>query len=173
MIIRINALSEKSWKDAEQKVNKYRNDFANKNREFVRQLLAKGIKVISMNNAPLKGDSEPIEPPKMPLVRMGVHEGIMQATLSIRGKDVMFVEFGAGIAYNGPAGTSPNPFGVELGYTIGSYGLGQGRYDEWQYRDDAGEIQVSRGTQAAMPLATADMAIRNEFKSIADKVFRS
>lgn len=40
---------------------------------------------------------------------------------------MLFIEFGAGIHYNGSAGSSPHPKGNEFGYTIGSYGKGLGK----------------------------------------------
>jgi hypothetical protein len=38
------------------------------------------------------------------------------------GTDAVFMEFGAGVYYNGAVGSSPNPLGAVLGFTIGSYG---------------------------------------------------
>ena len=48
-----------------------------------------------------------------------------------RGEDAVWVEFGAGVHYNGSAGTSPHPKGSELGFTIGGYGKGMGKKDVW------------------------------------------
>ena len=169
MVLRIDGLSEKSLLDAARRVDRYRQDFVKKNREFVRALTEAGIKVI-YNNLNGAGDSEYPEPDE-PRVIMGVHEGIMNATLRLRGEDVMFVEFGAGIHYNGPAGSSPHPKGLEFGYTIGSYGQGQGAQDHWWYKDDSGEQVVSFGTEATMPLYRADMEIRQRYAQIARSVF--
>ena len=36
-------------------------------------------------------------------------------------------EFGSGVYHNGSVGTSPNPYGDDLGLTIGSYGKGHGK----------------------------------------------
>ena len=50
------------------------------------------------------------------------------ATLVIaHGKDAVFMEFGAGVYFNGAVGSSPNPWGAGLGFTIGSYGKGNGK----------------------------------------------
>ena len=170
MVLTINGLSEKSLKDAQRRVIRYRNAFVNKNRTFVQELVKAGITVMSENLVPEQGDSEPPEIPTTPHVFMGVHEGIMKATLRLRGKDVMFVEFGAGITYNTPVGTSPNPLGVELGFTIGSYGMGQGAQEYWFYEKD-GIKYKSYGTQATMPMYKADMEIRTKFADIAKRVF--
>ena len=105
-----------------------------------------------------------------------VDEGgtFVKATLFLHGKDVAFIEFGAGVHYNGAGGESPNPYGAPLGMIIGSYGLGHGLEDHWFYRDsETGESKMSHGTEAAMPMYHASVKIRekNSFLSIAREVF--
>ena len=94
----------------------------------------------------------------------------MSSTIRLVGDDVAFVEFGAGIHFNGHPNSSPNPYGVKLGYTIGSYGLGQGLNEYWFYKD-GGEWKVSEGTEATMPLFHASEAIKQEYLDVARKVF--
>lgn len=171
MKITIDGLSEKSLLDAAQQVERYRKRMLAKNREFIKALTQAGIKVIYQNLVG-EGDSEP---PTLatdnPYVMVGSADGKMRATLKLRGKDVAFVEFGAGIFYNQvPAGSSPNPLGVQLGFTIGSYGQGNGAYDYWFYEKD-GQTFMSQGTQATMPLYKADMEIRQRYIDIAKSVF--
>lgn len=168
--ITIDALSAESFEKAAARVRKLQKVYYNKNREFVRELTKAGLRVISANIQPQEGDSEP-PIPNNPHVMVGDKDGVMTATLRLRGKDVMFVEFGAGVHFNGPAGQSPHPLGLELGYTIGSYGLGQGKYDTWVYKTDDGVYHVSEGTEAMMPMWRADQEIRNTFASIAKRVF--
>lgn len=94
------------------------------------------------------------------------------ATLVLNGKDVAFIEFGAGVHYNGPVGGSPNPFGQQLGMTIGSYGKGKGAQDSWvYYDDDLHRFHKTHGTKAAQPMAYADEEIRKRFLSVAKEVF--
>lgn len=96
------------------------------------------------------------------------------ATLVLSGKDVAFIEFGAGIHYNGAVGTSPSEHGQKLGYTIGSYGLGKGANDSWVYFDEeTGRFKTSHGTQAALPMTKADEEIRSRFIAVAKEVFES
>lgn len=163
----IDGLHEKSLRDAAKQVEKIKNEFVQKNRTFVQELTKLGIDVIydHLNGS---GDSEYPEP-STPHVVMGIRDGVMQATLRLRGEDVAFVEFGAGVYYNGTG--SPHDLGVELGYTIGSYGYGQGTQEHWWYKGDDGEMHKSRGTEATMPLYNADMKIRQQFVSIARSVF--
>lgn len=176
--IKINVLSEKSIRDAVADIERYKTEFIEKNREFLRKLVEAGIEVVHNNLSAYQystdgtGDGDSIPPTaKRPYVRMGVNDGIMIATLTLQGKDVMFVEFGAGVHFNGGVAVgSPNPKGVELGYTIGSYGMGQGKYDHWYYERN-GEEHISYGTRAMMPMYQADMKIRTKFVDIAKKVF--
>lgn len=169
MVLTIDGLSEQSILKAQRQVEQFRKKFVEKNRQFVRELLHAGITVAQDSMGQHEGDSE-LPVPNSPHVFMGVREGIMTATLRLQGKDVMFVEFGAGVHFNGPAGQSPNPLGVKLGYTIGSYGRGNGANDSWTYKRNGEEI-TSYGTKATMPLYNADMEIRQKFAEIARRVF--
>lgn len=87
------------------------------------------------------------------------------------GEDAVFMEFGAGVYYNGAVGSSPNPIGAGLGFTIGSYGKGNGAKDVWGYRGQDGEIHLTHGTPASMPMYRAMMSVINDIVQIAREVF--
>lgn len=87
-----------------------------------------------------------------------------------KGTDAVFVEFGAGVYHNGHAGSSPHPMGTELGMTIGSYGKGFGVRKAWGYYDN-GELVLTRGTPASMPMYNAAKTVSNRIASIAREVF--
>ncbi len=164
----IDGLSAKSLANAAKAVDRYAKQFNIKHAEFVRELTKAGIQVM-YDNLYGYGDSEPPQPQDNPRVYVGVKGGVLSATLRLRGEDVAFVEFGAGVHYNGTG--SPHPLGVELGYTIGSYGHGQGTQDHWWYEDENGITVISYGTEATMPMYKADQHIRNNFVDIAKRVF--
>lgn len=86
------------------------------------------------------------------------------------GEDAVWIEFGAGVHYNGVVGNSPNPYGAELGFTIGGYGKGNGRKEKWGFYEN-GELKITRGTPATMPMARAVTALLTEFPRIAKEVF--
>ena len=86
------------------------------------------------------------------------------------GEDAVWIEFGAGVHYNGAVGSSPNPYGAELGFTIGGYGKGNGRKEKWGFYEN-GELKITRGTPATMPMARAVTSLCNEFPRIAKEVF--
>lgn len=86
------------------------------------------------------------------------------------GSDAVWVEFGAGVYYNGPAGSSPHPKGMELGMTIGSYGKGYGSRRAWGYYSEEGLV-LTRGTPAQMPMYSAAKSVCETIDAIARRVF--
>ena len=87
------------------------------------------------------------------------------------GKEAVWVEFGAGVYHNGSVGTSPNPNGAKLGFTIGGYGKGNGEKEVWGFYKD-GELRLTHGTPAAMPMYNTVKNICNEIAGIAREIFR-
>lgn len=88
-----------------------------------------------------------------------------------RGEDAVWVEFGAGVHYNGSAGTSPHPKGSELGFTIGGYGKGMGKKDVWGFYED-GRLRLAHGVPATMPMYNAVKTVCDEIAEIAREVFQ-
>lgn len=88
-----------------------------------------------------------------------------------RGEDAVWVEFGAGVHYNGSVGTSPHPKGSELGFTIGGYGKGKGKKDVWGFYED-GELRLTHGAPAVMPMYNAVKTVCDEIAEIAREVFQ-
>lgn len=88
------------------------------------------------------------------------------------GEDAVWAEFGAGVFHNGSAGASPHPKGADLGLTIGSYGKGNGSREVWGFYDESGELRLTRGTQAVMPMYNAMKTVCAEIAEIAAGVFR-
>lgn len=69
------------------------------------------------------------------------------------GEDAVFIEFGAGVYYNGGAGSSPHPDGAQNGFLIGEYGKGQGKKNVWALPGSTKDNPIlTHGTPAAMPL---------------------
>lgn len=171
--ININPLSAKSYKDAAKQVERLKRTYLEKNKEFIRELCKEGI-TEARNHLVGYGDSDPPDfYTDSPYVTRGNIDGNMSATLRLQGEDVAFVEFGAGIHYNNHPNSSPNPYGVKLGYTIGSYGWHHGLEDHWWYEDENGVTVISYGTEATMPLYHASEKIKQRYKEIAKTVFGS
>ena len=164
-------LSVKSIDDAISKIQDYKQELRHKTSIFVQKLAEEGLVVIEDKRTSFRGDADGND------VRtyVTVHDfgDRVVATLVMAGKDVAFIEFGAGVHYNTPAGTSPNPKGQELGMTIGSYGKGQGANDSWVYYDEErARFRTSHGTQAVMPMYSASESVKKKFYSIAKEVFK-
>lgn len=86
------------------------------------------------------------------------------------GEDAVWVEFGAGVYHNGSTGSSPHPQGTELGFTIGSFGSGNGSKNTWGFYE-GGVLKLTHGTPAAMPMYHAVQTVCNEISGIAREVF--
>lgn len=163
-------LSQKSIQAGIAELRKYQQSLIDKNDEFVRRLAEIGIPIIDQNISAAAGDSDKSHNTYIKINSFGSYS---QAQLIVEGRDILFIEFGSGIHYNGSAGTSPHPKGEEFGYTIGSYGKGQGANDHWFYYADTGESVMSQGTQATMPAYKASVEIIQNIHRIAKEVFGS
>ena len=108
---------------------------------------------------------------RTPDVTVRVDERGSIAVVVADGEDAVWCEFGAGVYHNGSVGNSPNPYGKDLGFTIGSYGKGHGKQQKWGYYDEKGEIVVTRGTQASMPMYNAVQELMRKAIEIAREVF--
>jgi hypothetical protein len=84
------------------------------------------------------------------------------------GHAVAFIEFGAGIYYNG---SEPYPLDRPRGVKrIGEFGKGQGKRQGWVFVRD-GEPVFTHGTPAAMPMYHAVEEIRQAVGEVAQEVF--
>lgn len=166
--ININLYDSDSIKKAAEQIQNYSFELNNKCAVFVRRLAEVGIPVIDQKISSAIGDSSKNHNTYIKINSFGPYS---QATLVVEGKDLLFIEFGAGVHYNGNLGGSPHPKGKEMGYTIGSYGKGQGKNDFWFYYADSGEAVMSHGTQATMPVYKAGVEIRRQILKIAREVF--
>lgn len=94
--------------------------------------------------------------PEEPIIGSSVqvtvtHYGDLSVVFA-EGDEAVFIEYGAGVYFNGSAGSSPHPWGSQFGYAIGTYGKGHGKRNVWGYSDGNGGIVLTHGTPAAMPL---------------------
>lgn len=90
------------------------------------------------------------------------------------GEDAVWCEFGSGVYHNGSVGSSPNPYGNDLGFTIGSYGKGYGKGQVWGYYTDPENktgLVLTHGTPATMPMYNAAQEVLRKAVEIAREVF--
>ena len=101
------------------------------------------------------------------------------------GEQAVFIEFGAGVYYNGAAGSSPHEWGSQNGFLIGEYGKGHGKKNAWALptemwsefkTDDKGNSKpvpmLTRGTPAAMPMYRGLQDTLAVLEDLAEEVFR-
>lgn len=177
--IKMNVLSTSSVQRAINELNAYRQTLDDKVQEFVEKLADVGIKVIEEQVAKAgktRNDNDTISGSDTThdteVVIERTFYGI-KATLILSGEEVLFIEYGAGVHYNGAVGQSPHPDGENLGYTIGSYGDGHGAQNAWYYKDPkTGDIVRTYGTKATMPMHYAKNKIISDYVRVAREVFR-
>lgn len=164
-------LSQDSIGDAIREIEKYRDDVKEKT-ELVRKRVA-GI----LENMVRKGFNGPLyndvlwEGKKVPDVEVKVDHGDKVSVVMALGKEAVFVEFGAGVYYNGPVGSYPHPDTPPGIVAIGTYGHGYGAREVWGYYDESGELKLTHGTPASMPMYFAAKIIAEEIPKIAKEVF--
>lgn len=164
------SLSKDSIQNAINELETYKNSLQFKTSIYAQRLAEEGLKVIEARKNTYRGDADGND--LQTYVWLDYSGSTTTATLVLSGKDVAFIEFGAGIHYNTSVGSSLHPKGQELGMTIGSYGKGQGANDSWVYYDEElARFKTSHGTRAAMPMQGADDAIKAKFFAIAKEVF--
>ena len=161
-------LSADSVASARQQIIDRKQWLIDKNAEFVKKLAEYGIPTVESRIEASRGDSSKEHYTHVEIVSF---QAYAKATLVVEGRDILFIEYGAGIHYNGVAGSSPNPVGADKGYYIGSYGKGYGKKDFWFYRDGTGALQKSYGTEATMPVYEAYKDIKHNVLKIAKEVF--
>lgn len=90
-------------------------------------------------------------------------------TITASGQAVAFVEFGAGV-YHNPSEPYPIPRPPGI-VGIGEYGKGYGKRKMWGYYDEGGQLVLTRGNAAVMPMWYATQEMRNKLLEIAREVF--
>ena len=89
--------------------------------------------------------------------------------IKAEGKAVAFIEFGAGVYHNpGEPYPNPRPSGI---VGIGEYGKGYGKRQAWGFTDASGEVVVTHGNPAAMPMWYASEEMKNNILKVAREVF--
>lgn len=155
-------LSPSSIDKAIDEIEKYRNRLQDRLQSLVNELIQDGVQVARILVSSAQGDS------KKPNVTYEINPqgDIIKATIAMVGTDVLFIEFGAGIAYNTG---NQHPKASEFGYGPGTYpskhppnkAINPGR---WVYgHDENGKPLWSIGTEATMPMYHAAETIRNNF----------
>ena len=87
--------------------------------------------------------------------------------VTVRGKDLVFVEFGAGYIHNSNGAENPLSEFVSFDTDIGSYGKGQGLQPYWFVAHNL----ISKGTPMYMPVYRAIIAMKPIVPTMVRQVF--
>lgn len=163
-------LDTASLENAIKELQDYRSSIEDKVKDFINLLSQDGVSVAQARLSSTIGDSDDAG------ISFTVSNSgeLVSATISLLGGDALFIEFGAGIAYNTG---NQHPKASEFGYGPGTYpskhppnrAINPGK---WVYRVN-GEKVWSIGTMASMPIYHASEEVRNKVTQRANEVFGS
>lgn len=154
-------LEPSSIDDAIDELKSYREELTEKVKILVGKLTQDGVQVARVQVSEAQGDSTDAF---VDYTVDSTSGDIIRAQIFLQGTDALFIEFGAGIAYNTG---KQHPYASELGYGVGTYpsehppnrAMNPGA---WVYgHDDDGTPLWSIGTEATMPIYFAGETIRN------------
>lgn len=165
-------LSEDSISDAIKELQEFQKDFLDKMSqvrdrvaEVLRQRCQSGFDSAVVDDLTAQSGGA-----RYAHVTVTTTQGDDNTTLVVaNGEDAVWVEFGAGVHHNGAVGSSPNKYGIELGFSIGSFGA-NGSKDMWAFTE-AGETYWTHGTPATMPMMKAVESVVQEIDDIVKEVF--
>ena len=155
-------LSSSSIRDAINELKSYRDSLDAKTNKFLEKLAYIGVKEASIR------------------FTTAMYDGVNDSSVTLKpieggycivaeGHAVAFIEFGAGVYHNsGEPYPDPRPDGI---VGIGEYGKGYGKRQAWGFRDESGELVVTRGNPAAMPMWYASEEMRSAIKKTFVEVF--
>ena len=161
-------LSSDSVSNAIRELEEYRDSLVDKNYLFIKRLSDLGYAVIENNIALAEGAGDP---PPHTTVKIHSFGDYCEAIVTSQGKEILFIEFGAGIHYN----KSDPEHAKEFGYGVGTYPGQTNAFNEdgWYYKDDAGYLQHSYGTKATSPMLRASHEIIANIRKIAREIYGS
>lgn len=151
-------------------IKTYKASLYDKLKTLIARLVQEGVDVAKVQVAASQGDSTDAYVDYL----FNPTGDIIKATIWVQGQDAVFIEFGAGIAYN--TGVQ-HPYASEFGFGPGTYpskhppnkAINPGR---WVYgHNDDGTPLWSIGTEATMPMFYAANAIRNNLIQAAVEEF--
>lgn len=157
-------LDTKSIQRVIDELNKYESELDTKISRVIAKCFNYGIETVNENSA---GYSTNIQ------YTFTRGQGVVTATFTVTGEQLLFIEFGTGVHFNGHPHSSPHPDGVKLGYTIGDYSnKHNGLKDGWVYFDtEEQRYKYTNGIKALMPVYKADLRIILTIVDVAKEVF--
>ena len=156
-------LSKDGVERAIQELKRYKQGFLDREKRLVEGLAEIGLKEASVRftTAMYDGTND---------VSVRLDETSNGYAIVAEGEVVAFIEFGAGVYHNGSEPyPNPRPTGI---VGIGEYGKGHGKRKAWGYFDESGELVITHGNPAAMPMWYASEEMKNSVLKVVKEVFR-
>ena len=144
-------------------LNAYKQEFLRKEKQLLEGLANIGIKEASVRFTTAMYDGVNDVSVRLDTTKNGY-------AIVAEGQAVAFIEFGAGVYHNtGEPYPNPRPNGI---VGIGEYGKGKGKRKAWGYVSDDGNVVITRGNPAAMPMWYASEEIKNSVLRVVREVWR-
>jgi hypothetical protein len=89
------------------------------------------------------------------------------------GSEVMFLEFGAGMAHNTPQVERPSYVKNIAEYSTLGRKKSLGQFESWSFKDDNGQKQKTEGIPASRGMYHAENVMREEIKKVAKGVLEN
>lgn len=157
------SLSENSLNEAIKEVEQYKKDLQAQINELIDRMVSVG-ESYAINAVGHVDTGETVNS------IVGYRKG--KTGFVVAGGNAVWIEFGTGVTYNGAAGTSPHPYGEDLGMSIGTYGAGHGANPNgWYYTSDDGIEKHTYGIEANMFMYRTARYIEEVFPELAKEVF--
>lgn len=153
-------LSQSSIQSAIKKLERYKRQLATGNKQLVDKLGKLGEEYVQENSK--YTDCDPGTVSHKTNAYGAWNTAVCQVNWT--GSEITFIEFGAGVYFNGNPHGSPHPKGSQMGMTIGDYGYHQGLKESWKKPDG----EWTHGTPALMPMWRAINADDGITKMVAD-----
>ena len=155
-------LSSRSIKDAIKEMKSYRDSITAKMDKLLEKLAYIGVKEASVRFTTAMYDGVNDSSVTLEPITGGY-------CIEAEGKAVAFIEFGAGV-YHNPGEPYPNPRPAGI-VGIGQYGKGHGKRQAWGFKDESGDLVITHGNPAAMPMWYASEEMRNAILETFKEVF--
>lgn len=179
MNVDVNVLSVISVEHAIDDLNRFINKINRLEEELPKALAEYGVTIAQMRydyaayDVFVHSGTDPYESPMQaehPDIKVTMESDGNTATVIARGEKVLFVEFGAGVFYNGEEGyLGERPEGV---VGIGEYGHGLGKRPVWGFTDDDGH-HVTHGTPASNAMYFTTRDVIEQIEEVARRILNN
>ena len=176
-IITVTLSHQSSIENAIKEMEKYRDELMDRNVLFIKRLQEIGVTAARERLATGQGDSDRNASFILSFTTdYGEAKGRITITSNPKVDEEgrtfyphLAWEFGAGIYFNNG---NANPKASEFGLGVGTFPDQKNAYrDSWWYKDEFGNLHLSQGTQATMPMYNASLEIIKNIELIAREVF--